>query len=261
MGNEILQQLEKIEKEQNVKILYAVEAGSRGWGFASKDSDYDARFIFIRPLESYLSIDDPKDYIELPINENLDINGWDIRKALKLFRKSNPPLLEWLSSPIVYIDCYGVADSLRALSREHFAPLPSLHHYLSLAKGTLKDIENNSKVKIKKYFYIIRPLLACMWIEKYSTVPPMEYSKLLEAQCLDSALSESLALLYEKKIAGVESDPEPVNTIIMNFFTDRIDYYEHYIKELDKTLQPDNMLLDELFRKTLKEVWSNPWLT
>jgi len=86
--------LEKIEKEHKVKILFAWESGSRAWGFASKDSDYDVRFIYVHEKNWYFGIDDQRDVIELPVNEVLDVNGWDVRKALRLFRKSNAPLYE-----------------------------------------------------------------------------------------------------------------------------------------------------------------------
>lgn len=104
MQDIILDKLSAIEKENNIKILYAIESGSRGWGFASKDSDYDVRFIYTHPTDWYLSIEDKKDFIEVPIDDLLDINGWDIRKSLQQYKKSNPTLMEWLSSPIVYME-------------------------------------------------------------------------------------------------------------------------------------------------------------
>jgi predicted nucleotidyltransferase len=73
------------------------------------------RFLYARPVEWYLSIDleHRRDVIEVPIAGNLDINGWDLRKALQLFRRSNLPLLEWLGSPIVYYERYTVAAKMR----------------------------------------------------------------------------------------------------------------------------------------------------
>jgi len=110
-------ELQRIEQEEGVKIIYACESGSRAWGFPSKDSDYDVRFIYIRPVEWYLSIFEKRDVIERPIiSDMLDINGWDLKKALNLFRKSNPPLLEWLQSPIVYLEKGSVAEHIRRLS-------------------------------------------------------------------------------------------------------------------------------------------------
>ncbi|MED1919930.1 nucleotidyltransferase domain-containing protein, partial [Bacillus thuringiensis] len=108
----ILEKLKEIEQAHDLKVLFAVESGSRAWGFPSKDSDYDVRFVYVKKPEWYLSIDDKRDVVEEPINDLLDINGWDIRKALKLFRKSNPPLQEWLVSDIVYLDTLGFRDEL-----------------------------------------------------------------------------------------------------------------------------------------------------
>lgn len=126
MQSEIMQRLYTIEKENNIKILYAIESGSRGWGFASKDSDYDVRFIYTHPTDWYLSIEDKKDFIEIPINDLLDINGWDIRKALLQYKKSNPTLMEWLSSPIVYMENYSTAQRMRELLPAYFSPVPTI---------------------------------------------------------------------------------------------------------------------------------------
>ncbi len=102
MRKKIKEQLRRIEDAENIKILLAVESGSRAWGFASPDSDYDVRFVYIRSLEDYLRLDATRDVIELPIDDVLDINGWDLQKTLRLLHKSNPTLFEWFSSPIVY---------------------------------------------------------------------------------------------------------------------------------------------------------------
>ena len=102
MREKIQAQLHRIEDEEHIKILLAVESGSRAWGFASPDSDYDVRFVYVRRTEDYLRLEMVRDVIELPINDVLDINGWDLQKTLKLLYKSNPTLFEWFSSPIVY---------------------------------------------------------------------------------------------------------------------------------------------------------------
>lgn len=167
----IKEELKCIEEMHNVKILYACESGSRAWGFPSKDSDYDVRFIYINHPDWYLSIDDKRDVIELPINDLLDINGWDIRKALKLFRKSNPPLQEWLLSDIVYYQKYDFINNLRALSSEVFSPISCFYHYLNMARNNYREYLQGDQVKIKKYFYVLRPVLACKWIEQHNTMP------------------------------------------------------------------------------------------
>lgn len=98
----INEELDKIERKEGVRILHAVESGSRAWGFASPDSDYDVRFVYVRPKEDYLRLDEPKDVIEWQLDEVLDINGWDLKKALRQFAKGNVTLFEWSESPIVY---------------------------------------------------------------------------------------------------------------------------------------------------------------
>ena len=122
MMSKILTRLQNLEIEEGVKILYACESGSRAWGFPSADSDYDARFLYLQPPEWYLAVDleQKRDVIERPISDQLDLSGWDLRKALKLFHKSNPPLLEWLGSPIVYWEKYSVVARLRKLAETYY---------------------------------------------------------------------------------------------------------------------------------------------
>ena len=256
MQAEIMQRLCAIEKENNIKILYAAESGSRGWGFASKDSDYDARFIYIRTVDWYLSIEDKKDFIEVPINDLLDINGWDIKKALLQYKKSNPTLLEWLSSPIIYMENYCAAQKMRDLLPAYFSPVPTIYHYLHIARNKFAEVMSTDQVKIKRYFYILRPILACMWIEKNSAMPPMEFSKLMADQQLDCTLVNEINKLLEKKTAGLEIDIEPKSQVIIDFLRNNIDYYEQYLKTVRKEKTSDYEALNNLFRETLKEVWN-----
>ena len=141
MHEKIITRLQEIESAESVRILYACESGSRAWGFASTDSDYDVRFIYLRPVDWYLSIDMERrrDVIEYPIQGLLDINGWDLRKALNLLRRGNPPLVEWLGSPIVYITRYTLAERMQALAMQHYHPIAALYHYLHMAQGNYRD--------------------------------------------------------------------------------------------------------------------------
>lgn len=255
MQNKILEKLKALERDNNIKILYAVESGSRGWGFASTDSDYDARFIYIHPPDWYLSIEDKKDYIDVPINDLLDINGWDLKKSLLLYKKSNPPLMEWLSSPIIYLDNYGIAQKLRELLPDYFAPVPTIYHYLHIAKNKYDEIMSTDQVKIKRYFYILRPVLACMWVEKNNTMPPMEFAQLMAAQHLDDTLVSEINKLLAKKTAGLEIDIEPKSPIIIDYLKSKIDYYEQYLKTAKKEKTSDYELLNNLFRNTLNTLW------
>ena len=147
----ISEQLSNIETVQDVRILYAVESGSRAWGFASRNSDYDVRFIYIHKPDWYLSIRDRRDVIECPISKDLDISGWDLKKALGLFSKSNPPLLEWLGSPIIYKDAFDLANRLREMLTTSFQPQRSMYHYLHMARGNYREYLKGEVVRLKKY--------------------------------------------------------------------------------------------------------------
>ena len=174
----IINEINKIEEEENIKIILAVESGSRAWGFESKDSDYDVRFIYVRPIEWYLRVFEGRDVLEYPINDELDICGWDLKKALQLFNKSNPPLLEWMKSGIVYKKSYTIIDKMEKIVDKTIFKKPLIYHYLHMARGNFREYLQGDMVKIKKYFYVLRPVLACIWIEKYNEIPPVEFDKL-----------------------------------------------------------------------------------
>lgn len=255
---QILENLRKIEQEEQVRIIYACESGSRAWGFPSQDSDYDVRFIYVRSQEWYLSIFDKRDVIELPISEALDINGWDLRKALNLFRKSNPPLLEWLQSPIVYSENPAVIGQLRSLSAEAFSPRACMYHYLHMAKGNYREYLQGEQVKIKKYFYVLRPLLACQWIEQYETMPPIEFEALVDAMLpSEGELKPVIMQLLARKKAGEELDYEPRIAVINDFLEQNLLYYEQQAASMRQVVAGDqDQRLDDLFRSILKEAWS-----
>ncbi|WP_461251928.1 nucleotidyltransferase domain-containing protein, partial [Treponema sp. R8-4-B8] len=206
--NTILERLPKIEEEHSVKILYAIESGSRAWGFESTDSDYDIRFIYVHKKDWYLNILPKRDVIEYPIVDEFDYSGWDLRKALFLLNKSNPVLFEWLKSPIVYYKDYYFYNIMEELSKPYFSPISSIYHYLHMANRNYRQYLQADEVKIKKYFYVLRPILACMWIENFKESPPLEFEKLL-SQILDKDLLEIINELLIKKKSGIELGIEP----------------------------------------------------
>ena len=170
----IAKTLTRIENDYEVEILFAIESGSRAWGLESTDSDYDVRFVYRHKPNWYFNVLPKRDVIELPIVGIDDYSGWDIRKALFLLNKSNPVLFEWLRSPIVYSEETTETDLLRKAAGEYFSPISSIYHYLHMATGNNREYLQGSQVKIKKYFYVLRPLFACMWIEDrndYSMYP------------------------------------------------------------------------------------------
>ncbi|QUH28437.1 nucleotidyltransferase domain-containing protein [Vallitalea guaymasensis] len=255
MRDIILQKLKEIEQEHEVKILYAVESGSRGWGFESKDSDYDVRFIYIHKPEWYMSIKEKRDVIELPINNLLDINGWDLRKTLVLFKKSNPTLLEWLSSPIIYGERTSLVNELKELLKDYFSSKSCIYHYLHMAEGNYREYLKGEEIRVKKYFYVLRPIMACMWTEKYGTQPPMLFEDLMNHLHLDKELVNEIEKLLVIKRSGNEIDKQKKINIINYFLEDKICYYKEYVKTLNIQVSDDIDALDNLFRSTLHEVW------
>ena len=229
MKEQIIARLRELEEKENIKILLAVESGSRAWGFESPDSDYDVRFIYVRNKDDYLCLEEPRDVIELPIEGDLDINGWDLRKALRLLYKCNPTLSEWLKSPIVYIES-EYADELRELPYEYFSRKGSLYHYLSMAQKTYREHLTGDMVKVKKYFYALRPVLACRWIIDRCVPPPMLFSKLVEAE-LPEELKEDVEKLLDIKMNSPETKLIP-----------RVDKINEY---LEKSMEGLKILADE----------------
>ncbi len=207
MKDVIQQTLDRIEQEQGVRILYAVESGSRAWGFASPDSDYDVRYIYVRPQADYLRIDQPRDTIEGPLDEVLDFSGWDVRKALKLLRKTNPSLMEWVHSPIVY----RTTPAWQRLAENFpsfFDAKSSMYHYISMAYTNWTKHLAPEQVKLKKYLYVLRPLLCCRWLEERGTVPPIAFDDLCAAM-LPRELEKSIADLLRRKKAAAEGELAP----------------------------------------------------
>ena len=257
MKKEILSRLSGLEKAEVVRVCYAVESGSRAWGFASRDSDYDVRFLYVRKPTWYFSInvERRRDVVELPIENDLDINGWDLRKACQLFRKSNPPLLEWLHSPIVYKNRYGVAKRLRELLPLYFSVTACSYHYFRMAGNNYRGYLQGDQVWTKKYFYLLRPLLAIRWMELGLGVPPTEFGRMVEATVDSSELLSEIETLLEAKAAGLELDLGPRIEPIHSFIEAELRRHEatggfgkgRAAKPVEK--------LDVLLRDTVREAW------
>lgn len=255
MTEQIQKELLRLENQHDIKILYAVESGSRAWGFASTDSDWDVRYIYVHRPDWYLQIDKQKDSQEEILPNEIDLAGWELQKALRLFRKSNPPMLEWLRSPIVYLQQFSTTDKLRELSNVYFNPSSCLHHYLHMAEGNYRAYLQRDEVSLKKYFYVLRPILACDWIKQTNTMAPTEFHQLLESQLTDIDVKNEVYNLLARKMAGDELKEEPKIQLLNNFLKHKIDYYSEYIKSIDSINQPGTDLLNDLFRQTLREVW------
>ncbi len=250
---EILRRIKAAETEHGVKVLYAIESGSRAWGFESPNSDYDVRFIYAHPKEWYLAVDleDKRDVIEYPIVDEIDINGWDIRKALKLFWKSNPAFIEWLQSPIVYVDDGHFADKARELMPLIASSQKGIYHYLHMAKGNFREYLKKEVVPLKKYFYVLRPLLAIMWLEKYDKPAPIEFEVLRKLVSDNKPLDEAISDLLARKRASLEKEYAPAVPVINAFIESELARHESYAEKL-KGRDADFESLNLLFKAVLE---------
>jgi len=247
--------LAHIEEKNQIAVLYSCESGSRAWGFESLDSDYDVRFIYLRPAIWYLSVEPKRDVIEVTIDGEIDISGWDLRKALHLMRKSNPPLLEWLQSPIIYREKISCVDRLRAIMPQCYSPIACYYHYLRMAEGNYREYLRGDEVWIKKYFYVLRPVLACIWIERGYGVVPIEFSILVDRLITGNPLKHSILSLIERKRAGDELDRGPRIPAISDFIDREIQRLSA-IGELPGARLPSQSV-DRVFQQCLIEVYGD----
>ncbi|MCR8848247.1 nucleotidyltransferase domain-containing protein [Rossellomorea sp. SC111] len=267
MKDHITDVIKQIEIDHEVKILFACESGSRAWGFPSKDSDYDVRFIYIHKPDWYLSIDKKQDVIEipardsvsLPIDPLLDMSGWELTKALRLLRKSNPSILEWLTSRMVYCQSYSVVDQLKELAQKLFSPASSLYHYLNMVKSNFHAHFQGEEVKVKKFFNVLRPLLAAQWIEKHHSIPPIDFQELLEDLVPPGEWKETIANLLKRKIAGEEIYLETGIDNFNEYLHKEIERLEAYTKSINKDIPDATAELNLLFRVALREAWEEEW--
>ncbi|MEZ4885916.1 MAG: nucleotidyltransferase domain-containing protein [Chitinophagales bacterium] len=253
MFQKIQTALQKIEQTYKVKILYACESGSRAWGFPSPDSDYDVRFIYLHPMDWYLSINERTNHITLPLDaDNLDIVGWDIRKVLNLMQKSNASIFAWMLSPIVYHNQNGFVEKLRELAPQYFAPRAAIHHYLGLTRKIVQTELQRDTVNIKKYFYVLRPLLCAKWIAEKHEAPPMMFQEMLPLLQGNREMLEVIEDLLQRKERALEGEYIEQVPLIHQFAERELAHLHQIAKELPKT-QPDNTPLNEWFRTLLKE--------
>lgn len=198
---QIINTLNQIEKSHNVSILYAAESGSRAWGFASENSDYDVRFLYCHPLEHYLSFDVElkRDVIEETVKEtDLDVRGWGIRKTLHLFTRSNGALLEWLRSPICYREPHASIKELTELAEHAFNPTALMFHYYRTAKNNAREFLRGNSVSLKKYLYVVRCLVAVDWVRERLELPAVNFGQLLNAtSLLNSDVAEMRDAAYD----------------------------------------------------------------
>jgi uncharacterized protein len=265
LRNHILDLIYHIEKDFSVKVLLACESGSRAWGVSTQTSDYDIRFLYIHHFDWYLSIDTKRDVIEIPkmdsismpVHPQIDITGWEITKALRLFRKSNPPLLEWIHSNTVYYNAYKTLEKMNEMSGSIFSPMVCMLHYLNMAKSNFKDIQKEKEMNVKLYLNVIRPLLSAKWLGKYNAFPPNEYYSLLEGLCLEEKFEYQIKQLMNLKMLGVTQQVPIQLEEVNQYIVAELDILESIVKGLSNKQEDPTPLLDHYFREMLKVVWGS----
>lgn len=230
----VLMKIREIEEQEHVRILHAVESGSRAWGFASPDSDYDVRFIYVRDRDFYLSLRETKDFLDWELDDVLDMNGWDLKKTLQHFHKSNATLFEWANSPVVYYTTDIWKQLYENTASKYFACKSALYHYYGTARKNYYEYLLEETVKYKKYFYVLRPLLACKWIEKKKCPPPVLFDLLAEG-VLEDDMKPVVADLLQKKIRMSEADRAPRIDVLNQYIEKNLEYY----KELSDGMEDD----------------------
>lgn len=243
----INRELDALELERNVSVLFACESGSRAWGFASPDSDYDVRFVYTRGLACYLGLERRRDVIEWRLDDVIDINGWDLGKLLRLMRGSNPTVFEWLASPIVYRELPAFSQ-VRELASTAFQPKPCVYHYLRMATRNYEAFLLGETVKTKKYFYAIRSLLAARWILDERAPAPMRFDELAAAK-LGAAISPLVDELLHEKVNEPEQETRPRIDALNGWIEAQIYEVESQLASLETLKKPSWDGFDEVFRE------------
>ncbi len=255
MDKNIEEQLAQIGRSQGgIRILYACESGSRAWGFSSPDSDYDVRFIYARPMSWYLKINPGRDVIELPIAGDLDINGWDLRKALQLMLKGNQSIFEWLNSPIVYRRNPVFHQGMLDLSRHAYRRRAALGHYFGIASRMAAEHLHKEEVPIKKVLYAFRAMLAGQWVLE-STVPaPVAMNQLMDGIGLPDEICKEIMNILDAKRSAMEDETIRLSTRLHGFIDQSLADLLRRVHEWELPEPPqDTTLADNLFFRWITE--------
>ncbi|WP_029137121.1 nucleotidyltransferase domain-containing protein [Nakamurella lactea] len=256
---QVLATLDDVEREHDVRIVFACESGSRGWGFASPDSDYDVRFIFVHRLDWYLSVDRLRNVIELPINDVYDVNGWDLRKTLGLLKRGNATVMEWLNSPVVYRADQQFVTEIREVAQQVHRPERSFYHYSHMGRRHSRAVLDVDQVKLKKYLYALRSLLSARWVALGMGPAPMRFTELVDALVADQALRAEIgALLIRKRRAGEVERIVPL-PIIDDFIRSEIHRQEQlFVPATPIDTAPLDQLLGGTVRRLDRTIGSQP---
>lgn len=242
---EVARRLREVELQHDLRVVFACESGSRAWGFASTDSDFDVRFIYVRPASHYLRLRPPADAFDLHQDQDFDLAGWDIRKTAELMRRCNPPLMEWLDSPIIYEADATISPRLVELREVYFDARKAAHHYLSLAGGIWnKYVADNQTPIRKKYLYILRPLACIRFILMHHRQPPTLFDEVLDAIDWRDDQRAAIAELIRQKRLAQELGSQPADPLLTQSITYWLAEYEQAATDLPVNETPTKTLDD-----------------
>ncbi len=250
-----------LEKEHKVRILFAVENGSRAWRMESEDSDYDVRFVFVRPLKGYLQINKPSEVIEAYYDKNgkpcsqegslIDMLGFDVFKYTRMLYSSNPTMIEWIVSDMVY---YGRQNSaFKKFAVKYFDPKALYNHYKSMCSSNyLKYLKSGDLVTYKKYLYAYRGLVNAKWVLHKNSVPPIIFSEALKGMkgVMPDSVLEKINSIIRLKLKGGEKD-------IISNIAEMDDYIESFLKEKEEKLETKPKIQLEDLNKEIRKIVLN----
>lgn len=246
----IKEKLAEIEEKEQVRVIYAAESGSRAWGVESPDSDYDVRFVYVRPLRDYLKLEKQSDVIDWQIDEVWDINGWDIKKVLQQFHGGNATLFEWCGSPVVYKQ---TTDWIRVMktAQNYFSEKAAVHHYYGIARNTWEKYLRGNTVKYKKYVYALRPILSVCYIEKYYCMPPVLLRDLMNTVALPGNVMETIERMLLLKTSVNEKALLPQLPVLQDYICTELDRISKTVKQITDDRKEDWEPLNKIFEELL----------
>lgn len=250
MREQVRERLAGLEREHGIRVVYACEAGSRAWGFASGDSDFDVRFLYVRPQPWYLGVTERKDGLDFPVEGALDFAGWDVKKALRLFLKSNGALLEWLYSPVVYREDDDVMSLWRSLVPDVLNPKALASHYLGMCRRTWLGALQSESVVAKRYLYALRGLMAASWVVDRRGPAPVRFLELRAGVEVPDAVDERIEALLEAKCEGEELGEIEPDAVLHGFLERGLEDVGSRISEMPSRFV-DVGLLDAFFVRVL----------
>ena len=244
--------LRDIESRHGCRVLFAVESGSRAWGFASPDSDYDVRGVFVKPLDWYLQLkSDVPDTIVEELPGDIDISLWDLRKALLQMAKSNASFLEWLGSPIIYRDC-GIIAVLNELKTDCVNPAHVAYHYASMSRKAMEARNEDGTIRIKKLCYALRAALCIRYAMALEEMPPTPFADVLAGTKLEADELDAIRGVLAQKERALESDTVTLDARLDNLLADRYDSVAAHLWRRRGVSSDAFAKLEEMFRGYVK---------